>query len=281
MKGFASETLLAVMALCLFFEIVLAPKGIMLEHGKCLRFIRYALDILFYGSDEYALNHSGFLRSLLREHHDLFIVLYTISLAKPKLHFCYHLPDNFEKFLVRLNCFKPERDHTFGKSWSQHQRKLLAGDYMLKRWLLSLFGNLDETRFCKEELLGKTTDNPRVLKSLQQLDPNVSSVITSNRLRCETTTLGRGKIISLRLDSAVNPVLGQAVSFASASRLLSQEPSYFIVYHAMRQASPGVWVQSAPSTFVCHVDKFWAQMPHVCVSGGIRLLLPLQHVAPN
>ena len=75
LKAFASETLMALCALVLFFEIVYEPHGIMQEHGKCLKLLQCIVDILFFMGDGAVKCHAQ-LSALIEQHNTLFLKIY-------------------------------------------------------------------------------------------------------------------------------------------------------------------------------------------------------------
>ena len=127
----------------------------MVQHGRCLRLLKFICDILF-GCPVDALRQLAALDTIIDEHHTLFVQLYGGHLATPKLHWLFHVVEMIHKSGC-FNCFKAERDH--GKI---HEAGELCrrGDhkryeqYVLKRSLWQLFQALPDMSFCADELLG-------------------------------------------------------------------------------------------------------------------------------
>ena len=126
----------------------------MVQHGRCLRCLKYICDILF-GCPVDALRHLAALNTIIDEHHTLWLQLYGEGLGTPKLHWLFHVVEQIRKSGC-LNCFKPERNHNkthaagvLVKRWGRDYEC-----YVIKRTLWDLFGALPEVSFEAEAIIG-------------------------------------------------------------------------------------------------------------------------------
>ena len=138
----------------LLLLVVFEPINVMVQHGRCLRCLRFICDILF-GCPQDALRHLPALESIIDEHHTLWLELYGSDLATPKLHWLWHVVEQIRKSGC-LNCFKPERDHRKIHEAGVHMKSKGPSyeAYCLKRILLNLLQGLSNMSFRTEHILG-------------------------------------------------------------------------------------------------------------------------------
>ena len=84
LKAWAGETIFAVQALVKFADLVVVPKGALLEETRCLRLIAKVLDML--STPDSAVHNIREIETALTDHHELILQLYGVRLVKPKLH---------------------------------------------------------------------------------------------------------------------------------------------------------------------------------------------------
>lgn len=158
LKCFAAEVLVAVSILNLFAKEVLAPDGILPEHGRCLSLLADAIDIL--SQQDEALNLIDELQATVDQHAVCYKRLYP-ACCKPKGHYLMHLPNLLLKFEKNLSCFGPERKHRAVKTLAAHVFNDTLCDHVTLRMghdvLQDFKGNqnLVEPFFCKA-LLAKS-----------------------------------------------------------------------------------------------------------------------------
>ena len=100
-RAFAAEMFNVDVVLQVFIEYVLQPAGMLGEQCTCMGYMRTVLGILRL--QDGALQYLPELRTALRNHHTLFLRLYP-NLAKPKLHYMWHVCDCLERFAANMSC---------------------------------------------------------------------------------------------------------------------------------------------------------------------------------
>ena len=249
----------------------------MLEHGHCLLLLKKVMDIVFAGDS--AVRYVVELRVLFLEHNPLFVHLYGVEAAKPKLHCSYHVPDCIELFGASLSCFKPERDHKPAKAFAEHCTHFKHVDRSMKmRYNMDITGNLHNIKFEENHLVGLAQPYPEILPALGAFRPDFAKASSARRLSSLLGEITEHDLVSL-FDGSGPAIVDQAVCFVSASPALSPECWFYIVCVPYCEILPGIW---APSQSQCDftVDSLIALLPYVCSSGGVRPLLPW-HAANN
>jgi hypothetical protein len=107
-RAFASEVLVAVHVLAMFVQLVLKPTGVLERHVECFEAMQALFAIFKRGRRE----DIPAARELTRKHHVLFLELYR-ECAKPKLHYCMHVIDCWERHGILMSCFGAESNHRF------------------------------------------------------------------------------------------------------------------------------------------------------------------------
>eukprot|EP00973_Karenia_brevis_P006202 845007-Karenia_brevis.AAC.1 len=87
-------------------------------HRTCLNCLFTMMYICF--SDDDAAQCVDILRETAEQYRDLFMQLYGLVWARPKLHSTGHLADQIAELGSAVNCFKPERDHKRVRSFGNH-----------------------------------------------------------------------------------------------------------------------------------------------------------------
>jgi len=108
LKGFAGECMLAVEVLSWYAHTVLEPQGHMKEECVCMHLLAKMLDI--YKQQDGAVEYYEELKVTTSQHQQLFVALHP-QLAKKKIHYELHCPEDIERLKRNLNCFAPERFH--------------------------------------------------------------------------------------------------------------------------------------------------------------------------
>ena len=109
-RAFAAEILNAVDILAMFTQLVLKPTKCLEKHVECFE----AMQQLFAIYKRGVLEDIPIARELTHKHHVLYMELYT-GCEKPKLHYCMHVNDCWEKHGILLSCFSAESHHRFSK----------------------------------------------------------------------------------------------------------------------------------------------------------------------
>ncbi len=99
---------MAVHVLAIVVQLVLTTIGVLERHVECYEAMQSLFAIFKRGRRE----DIPAARELTRKHHILFLELYS-ECAKPKLHYCMHVIDCWERHGVLLSCFGAESNHRF------------------------------------------------------------------------------------------------------------------------------------------------------------------------
>ena len=106
-RAFATEVLIATQVLAMFVQLVLKPCGVLTMHIECFEKMQELFAIFKRSRNQ----DIGRARELTTRHHLLYLELY--SHAKPKLHYCMHVIDCWERHDLLLSCFGAESNHRF------------------------------------------------------------------------------------------------------------------------------------------------------------------------
>ena len=276
LKAFAAECLEALVAILFFFEIVYEPGGVMLQHGKCLRALKFICDIAF--GDE-AVQHRAAMEQLISEHHDLFLELYGAYAATPKLHWLYHLPKQMADKGI-FNCFKPERDH---------QRVCAHGNlvknpkvyesYVLKRLLNELVESAPSIRLRRDVLLDPRPA-PELVASCPELGARHETpgrCEAGKKMQTKIGQLSQGDVVAILDQPSGRVVVCKVHLFASWTRML--EPAdFFFLHQRLREVSAGKWelmAESAGTLSISPCESILATLPYRLESKGRRLHVAL------
>ena len=280
-KAFASEVLSAVVVLSAFFVIVLEPRGILVEDGRCMLLLNSIHSILFSSGDA-AVKVADELGDLILDHHRLYLRLYGTALATPKFHFVFHTPSQLLLFKVNVNCFHMERMHKLPKALAQHApgTGFKTEDFVIKRILLDVLRDfLDPSfRLLDEYSLSDPRHAPAELANmLQPLVPELNAaVMFSEEMICSTLgQLVRGTMVLMRGPDG-QATLGQTVCFLSCSSFQSLDQTlHFVVYQQLTKAGAKEWVVSLNvSAAPCANVKFKLNYLRGCDRSVIPLLPP-------
>ncbi len=107
-RAFASEVLVAVAVLAVFVQLVLKPSGLLPEHVRCFEAMQ-ALFVVFKSGLQHEIPMA---RNLNRMHHELYVQVYP-ECGKPKLHYCMHVIDCWQRVGKLLSCFGAESNHRY------------------------------------------------------------------------------------------------------------------------------------------------------------------------
>lgn len=221
-RAFASECVDVVLVLCFFFDMVLRPQGIMLEYGRCMRLLQYMCDIVF--ANDKAYEFVADLKHLVLDHFQLYVALYGIEAAIPKLHASFHLPDFIERFGTSLSCFKMERMHQPAKLVGQHGKGDSYQQNVTKRGALHmLFEDFAEETHLINPKCGCPTMRPRLLNILPDVAHDFE---VSSQMACHLGNIKKGCIV---MTSKAPLKIFKAVRFVKALDLGSLIYHYFVV----------------------------------------------------
>jgi len=95
-------------ALSFFIKLALEPANSVREQCACFKYMCVVLNILKIG--DAAVEHLDNLERAISLQHDLFLKYYE-SMAKPKKHYLWHIPECIRRWQANLTCFSPDRKH--------------------------------------------------------------------------------------------------------------------------------------------------------------------------
>ena len=282
LRAFANETLSAITALLLFWEVELEPEGKLLRHGRCLRLLKWILDILFYMGDE-AVKHAGALAKLMEEYGDLFLELYPIHFVKPKFHWMFHIPLALARFGLCLNCMAPERMHKAALALAGHVAASKEPDrYLLERQSEALLEDMKSPDMFNETfLLPHWEPAPELHSALVHLDPDgqgqtfdpthSSNILVSKALRTRCGTVKQGALVLLH-----GSAIGQVQYCGLYEKLGSGSVTHFIVYRPFSPVGAGFYKDVGCGHVICSSDSIQRLLPYyVSSSGGVHGVHPL------
>ena len=92
----------------MFVQLVLKPTGLLPDHVRCFETMQAIFALFKRG----LANEITMARDVNRIHHELYMRLYP-ECGKPKLHYCMHVIDCWERFGILLSCFGAESNHRY------------------------------------------------------------------------------------------------------------------------------------------------------------------------
>eukprot|EP00973_Karenia_brevis_P094552 12423065-Karenia_brevis.AAC.1 len=258
--------MLAVDYLCLFCQCVLEPAGLLPQHCRCLLLLKWCMDILFGGDS--ALKFVEHLERLFMEHHDLYLQLYGVLLAKPKFHLCFHLPEQLKRFNLNANCFKPERMHQLVKQLGRHAKPVQVYESsILKRICGDMLDSWPDWHFQEFSLPNAEPGDPKLRQLLLPLHADTGHTIyVCKSMRHTIGMLSAGDMISIQTAGGLQ--LGQLTLCASASKLLTPSVIYFVAFHPFTETKPGVFKPQSCAEKWCLAQHVGARMIYKVVDEG-------------
>lgn len=187
-KGFSSELLSFLPIVMTFAEMVLKPKSLCVDEVAC--FDKLCEIVALMSAGDAACRYTAHLRSIIEEHHVLFIKCYGSSKATPKFHYCMHLPDVLEALQINASCFTTERKHRLSKKMAA---RVFANfeDVLLQDFLCETMAQFKLGDDFLLERLGKDLEvcDETILEAFQEVFPEMTAVYT-----CTSATLVVGLI---------------------------------------------------------------------------------------
>ena len=224
------------------------------------------MDISF--SNDRAVQYVDMLERLIDEHHDLYIALYDIGVAKPKLHLLYHSPDQIKKWRTGFTTFKPERLHKLLRELGAHGKGATYTEALTKRVALEML-NANEHEML-EVYLVDPKEAPELKSTLSGICTDVGhSIHTANSIQSAIGHITRGEMIKLQCGK-----LGKVECFVSCNTLTGTM-NFFVCYvmlgdvSALGEYVTGDFAISTVSDVLCTMPFFLSQ------NKKIRLLLPV------
>lgn len=117
LKGFANETITAVIVLGFYADEILTPAGGLTPFVELLNALRVIVNYVQLG-DEVVVRMDAFETALADLHRRMVEVC--IHCCKIKPHLMRHIADSLKKFRKSFNCFAPENKHRSGKAIAAH-----------------------------------------------------------------------------------------------------------------------------------------------------------------
>ena len=270
-KCFAVEAMAAIKVLSAFCTAVLVPSGHLPRHCQSMRLLS-EIGCLLEGGDM-VLSHTDVLRTKIAEHRTLYVGIYTLALAKPKLHALEHVPDNMDEHGANLDCRPMEWKHSTVKKMHQNLFAPGASELScLKRMLVEMFEDLAETEFCPNCLI-MPRPAPELRPFLLLLMPDVGHEVKASRLM--HTAAGRisvGSVVQLRT-SGSNKVVCRTKLFGSGRPVSGGEPRCFVVFEEHVQTSLTQWMPNNELSITPAEDVLQV-LPYMEVGGCLQPLFP-------
>ena len=266
MHAFASEMMSVADVLALFVPLVLLPTSTLPEHCACLLLIIEIIDVL---ASEQASRHSERLKRLMLAHHALYRTLYP-NLAKPKLHYLFHVVDCIDRHGVCLNCFAGERKHRNFKAVANHTFAHFE-EHLTNRLLCDLVDTLqnDRSSLLAEHLVGGT-----VSPDLRCIFPDgdaCAEVVVARAARSKHVRMRTGDVLSAMYRGQA--IFGFARFFLRRSRPCERDEH--CVCMDMLHKSEGYWARASSDAVLLDFDCIVGVVPWVSVQSRICLRLPL------
>lgn len=266
MHAFASEMMSVADVLVLFVDLVLQPASTLPQHCACFLLAVEILDVL---ASEQAHRQSERLRRLTRAHHTLYRTLYP-GLAKPKLHYLFHLADCIERHGVCLNCFAGERKHRTFKAIASHTFAHFE-EHITNRLLCDLVNTLsDRSSLLAEHLVGGDVA-PDFHRIFPDLDDRIAEVFLARSARAKHVRMRKGDIVSAVYQG--QEIVGFARFFMRRSRPCERDEH--CVCMDLLHTSEGYWTRASSDTVVLDFGRITGVIPWVSVHNKIYLRLPL------
>ena len=264
LKCFAQETQQAVDVLVLFFELILKPDGLLLDHGRCLQLMRVVIEIVW--SQEHT-KYKEKLKSVLLAHHDSFFALYGVRGSKPKKHEMFHLTDDKT---CGLTCNKCERMHKPHKQVGQHGSGYSFHSNITRRAALMM---LVGEECYNETYLVKPKDALHLVPSLVKLWPDIAvrTVKESKQIKCRFGSLYEGDMVLVV--EGQSHIVGLVCSFASGLSL-SSGITHFLIYKPCAKRADKMFMVGSVASGLTLVGNISGNMPYFDGGGLVYPLLP-------
>ena len=240
-KCFAVECMAAVTVLGLFCDMVLKPARLLPEHCRCMDLL-CQITCLFQTGDK-LVPHTRTLRALVHDHHQLFIRVYGVQLAKPKLHCLNHIPDNIDRFARNLDCKPMEWKHSSVKRMSQGITNQERGvNSCLKRMLFEMLLDMDELDFVPNCLRSPRPAAAELRTCLLPLMPDIGHIVKASTrgMHTEAGEVFVNALVQLSTRDG-HTAVGKARLFASGCAMHSGMTRCFIIFEAYKPAGPTQW----------------------------------------
>jgi hypothetical protein len=121
LKCGASEMLMLMPVLCLFFRTIVAQSGKLLPEIECLEQLCTVVELYRKGKD--GQDVADLLEQAVEKHGQLFLAVYDQE-PRPKAHYAHHLAKHLRRDGYIIDCFTGERKHQIVKMMAREVRNL-------------------------------------------------------------------------------------------------------------------------------------------------------------
>lgn len=272
-KAFAVECMAAITVLDLFATMVLDKAGLLPLHCKCMHLLSEITDLLSAG--DRIVPHSDKLEMRIEERRALFVEIYGLALATPKLHHLGHVAQSMKRWQVNLDCRPMETMHGPTKRMSEHMMNVKSAEKgVLKRILIELITDLADTEFQAIYLENPVPAAVDLAGYLRPLMPDISdNVQVARRMETHAGTLHLNGLLHMSGPGG-NRVVGKAKMFFGAGEKGSLRIRCFIAYQEHVKVTPTDWSPSE-TLKIAPAESVIDALPHCNVeNGNIRPLFP-------
>jgi hypothetical protein len=204
-----------------FGRLMLVPRGLLLQHVKCMEYL-FCIQSLLFSRTVYTAVHQ--LRELVVGHHILFAALYP-SCVRPKLHYLHHVVDCIEAQGKHISCFSTERKHKMPKAVAAFAFRNFAVSLMVRCTLAEMELLMDPASVSEYALLGKVKTKGTFHFSTSMRTP--FGVLSKNEFAL--------------VDSMGVIFVHFGLSLTPAAADLAKPPDFFAVVKKCAFVSPGRW----------------------------------------
>jgi len=230
----------------------------------CLHHVHVVLGILRL--QDRAVQHLPQLREALRAHHNLLLRLYP-QIAKPKLHYMWHVADCLSKRGANLSRFTPERRHKLVKSVAKHTFRYIE-PHVLSKLLNEMIHNAQtNVNLCTDAHLGPSRPTPWAMEFVGVVYRNVVEVLASSEARLKYGFAAVGDLLWFQSEE----ILGSACAFIEI--VLPNEKILLVQVHAHRRLDDKNWADDG-GPMLLSLDLASQAVPYVRLNGGAKPLFP-------
>jgi len=248
LKCFGEEAKAALLVVHYFNQIVLVPKGHLIEECRLISLFRAAQEILSSGDD--AVARVNELRRLVVDIQGQLEKTY--GCIRPKGHTMHHVCDNMEKMRVNLDCRPMETKHGTTKLCVQQIRNpKQVGLSAVRHMLINCIHWYETAEFTPYALIRPSPAPKEVVVLMQAIIPHLvpSSVMIARAMECPRGAVTRGALVLFSEGGGSNR-LGRAELFASG-RPVGEQKQHILFLTELSQKSATDWTLSTDCVAVC------------------------------
>ena len=208
-------------------------------------------------------------------HHRLYIEIFGVAMAKPKIHFIYHTLAMIRLTGINLSCWRPEREHKVPKASAKHLTSQFPSEHILRRSLVRLLHNMQNAFTFSIVYLVRPKLANHLRPTLLPLVPDIG--LTVEEAKEIQTHIGRIRehdFIVAFVGERV--VAGFAQFFVGGVCMGNGKPAYTMNIHVFQKRDNELWYASGVNTLV-PIEALVHVSPFINPKGGVKPLLPMLH----